>query len=349
MREPLVNIVILTTNQFDFIGECIRSVLNANYKNVKLYLVDNNSDFDKYTKFRNKFKKLKHLKFIRSDYNAGFAGGCNIALKKIKSGYIVLLNDDTIVSKNWLDSIISYMEEHPEVGACQPKIKNMRKKEYFEYAGAGGGFMDVYGYPFCRGRIFYTIEKDKGQYDDITEVVWTSGNCLVTRASVLKKVGLLDEIFFIYGEEADLCWRMHYHGYKLMYIPKSVVYHYGSGTMGSSTPRKVFLHHRNGMLLLLKNYSFKNLLRYLPMRIFLDFVSFWYYLIDNKKPLHSLAVIQAYGNLLILSSQISERRRTAAFKNSKHETPYPLYKRSVILDYFLHKRKKFNQLSGEFF
>ncbi|MCL5434771.1 MAG: glycosyltransferase [Patescibacteria group bacterium] len=178
---PLVNIVIITTDQFAFIGECLGSILDSKYKNIQIFMVYNNSDLSKYQDFYKTYKHFKKIKFLRLTKRTGFGGACNYALKKIKKGYVVLLNDDTIVSKNWLNPIINYMEKHPEVGACQPKIRSMRNKAYFEYAGAGGGFMDVYGYPFCRGRIFYTIEKDNGQYDDIVDVVWTSGNCLITK------------------------------------------------------------------------------------------------------------------------------------------------------------------------
>lgn len=342
MHTPLVNIIIITTNQFSFIGECISSVLSANYKNVHIYLVDNNSKKEDYMVFYNKYKHLKQLDFFRLKENRGFAGSCNYAIKKIKSGYIVLLNDDTIVSHNWLDPIIKYMEENKEVGACQPKIKAMRDKSYFEYAGAAGGFMDVYGYPFCRGRIFFTLEKDKKQYDDMINVVWTSGNCLVTRVDVIKKVGLLDEIFFIYGEEADLCWRMHYLGYRLVYIPKSVVYHYGSGTMGVKTPSKIFLHHRNGLILLLKNYNSYEIMRYLPFRVLLDFVAFLYYLLANRLPLNALAVIRAYISLMTLLPAVLERRKKAAFKTKiSDNSTYPLYRRSIIVDYFIHGKKKY--------
>ena len=345
MKPQLVNIIIVTTGQFAFVGDCLASLFSCNYKRLQIYLVDNNSNVDEYKKFYERYKKFKNITFYRSKKNLGFAGACNYFLKKIDAGYIVLLNDDTIVTKNWLNPILKYMEKNPDIGACQPKIKSMRQKNYFEYAGAAGGFMDVYGYPFCRGRIFFTIEKDNGQYDDRTEVVWTSGNCLITKADVIKKVGYLDEIFFIYGEEADLCWRMYFYGFKLMYIPKSTVYHYGSGTMGS-TSKKVFFHHRNGLILLLKNYTIEELLTYLPFRIILDIVAFWYYLIINKLPHNALAVVRAYINIFGLLPKIFKRRLQAAFKiNKKNSSQYPLYKQSLIIDYFLRKKKKFSQLA----
>ncbi len=344
-RLPPVSVVIITTDQFSFAGECIRSVLLSNYENVKIYLIDNKSNKKKYDEFFKLHKKYSKIKFVRLKKRIGFGGCCNVAIKKIKRGYIVLLNDDTIVTKNWLKPMIFFMEENPNVGAVQPKIKDMRRKQYFEYAGAAGGYMDVYGYPFCRGRVFYTTEKDKGQYNNQVDVAWTSGNCLVTRVDVIKKVGLFDEIFYIYQDEADLCWRMHFHGYKMVYIPKSVVYHYGSGTFGRVTPWKIFLHHRNTIILLLKNYTRYELIRYLPFRMFLDFVAFWYYLLDNRLPLHSLAILKSYAHLLYLLPNIVERRKNAAFKmDNANKAPYLLYRKSVIVDYFIKKKTKYSQL-----
>lgn len=340
MNEPLVNIIIITTNQFRFIGECIRSLMNCRYGNLKIYSIDNNSKKDDYMAFYNAHKHIKQISFIRLHKNLGFAGACNVGIKKITRGYIVFLNDDVIVEKNWLRPIISYMEAHPDVGACQPKILDMTDRRAFNYAGAAGGLMDVYGYPFCRGRVFYTLEKDTGQYDDMVDLVWCSGACLITKKEVLRRVGLFDEIFFIYGEESDLCWRMHFHSYRLTYVPASKVYHYGSATMKNGTFQKTFLHHRNGLILLLKNYTKSELMRYLPVRIFLDAVSFWYYFLGQGHLMNALAVVYAYIHLIRIIPAILERRKHTAFIMKNVNTkPYPLYVGSVIFDYFiLHKK-----------
>ncbi len=347
-KYPLVNIIILTFNQFNFVGECIEAVIKSNYPNLKFYLVDNNSNHSDYKEFYEKFKNTNNIEFFRLKENIGFAGGCNYALKKIKSGYIVFLNDDVIVDKDWLMPIISYMEENPEVGACQPKIKNMRKKNEFEYAGAAGGFMDVYGYPFARGRLFFNYEKDKGQYDSITDLVWCSGACLITNVNVIKNVGLFDEIFFIYGDESDLCWRMHLKGYKLKYIPASVVYHHGSGTMSKFKFKKTFLHHRNGLILLLKNYRLHELIRYLPIRIVFDYIAFWYYLLVNREIKNAIAVPLAHLSVLYNFPYLySYRKKT--LRDNLNFSGYPLYKKSIIIEYFLLGKKKFSQLDdGKF-
>lgn len=344
-KQPLVNIVVLTTNQFAFIEKCLISVFSSNYKNITVYLVDNNSNKEEYFNFYNKFKTNKKIHFYRRKNALGFGNACNFGIRKIKRGYIVLLNDDMLVTKNWLDSIIEYMEKNPDVGVCQPKIKSMRERDRFEYAGGAGGFIDIYGYPFCRGRIFYTLEKDRGQYNDIRNIAWASGNCLVTKVEVLRKVGLLDDLFFIIGDEVDLCWRMHFHGLRIVYIPSSTVFHYGSGTIGENAI-KVFYRHRNSLILLLKNYSNRELLRYLPFRIMLDFIAFWYYLLDNKLPSHAISVLNAYISLFKLLPKIAARRKKAAFKNAENANllEYPIYKKSIIVEYFINHKKKFSQL-----
>jgi GT2 family glycosyltransferase len=340
MKEPLVNIIIITTNQFTFIGDCIRSLSKCSYKNIKIYCIDNNSNKEDYQIFYGQFKHIKHISFFRLNRNMGFAGACNFGIRKVKSGYIVFLNDDVIVTKNWLSPIISFMEKHPEVGACQPKILNMVHKDHFDYAGGAGGLMDVYGYPFCRGRIFYTLEKDMGQYNDPIDLVWCSGACLVTKKEVLDTIGLFDEIFFIYQEEADLCWRMHLYNYRMVYLPTSTIYHFGSATMKNGTFKKTLLHHRNTLILLLKNYTYKELLRYLPFRVVLDFVCFWYYFIGQGIFINAVAVVSAYIQLIYLFPAILERRKHAAFRiQNVNKKPYPLYRSSIIVKYFVFNKK----------
>ncbi len=349
-KSPLVNVIILTYNQFDFVGECIEAMLKCGYPNLKFFFVDNNSKPDGYKKFYDKYKMLKNANFYRLKKNKGFAGGCNFALGKIKSGYIVFLNDDVIVSKKWLQPIISYMENNPDVGACQPKIKSNRNRKYFDYAGAAGGFMDMYGFPFARGRVFFVCEKDRGQYDSQVDLAWCSGACMVTKYEVVKKVGVLDDIFFIYGEEVDMCWRMNFYGYRLTFIPTSVVYHYGSGTMSKFKYKKIYLHHRNHLLLILKNLTPRELILYLPFRIMLDYVAIGYYIIDNKIFVNALMVVLAHMRVISLIPHVLNRRKHISLKlGNKIRPPYPLYKRSIVFDYFLNGRKKFSNLNQNLF
>lgn len=329
---------------------CLESILNSDYKNIRVFLVDNGSNKKSYLEFLNDYKEIKKVELIRLSRNLGFGGGCNAALRKIKRGYIVFLNNDVTVSRNWLFPIISYMEKDKSVGACQPKIKEIARKDYFEYAGAVGGYMDVFGFPFCRGRVLFTIEKDKGQYDDIADIVWCSGTCLVTKRDVIKKVGFFDLIFFMYVEEGDLCWRMAGHGYRLVSIPKSIIFHHGSATMNKERAyKKIFYIHRNGLIFLIKNYSVAELLRYLPVRIGFDFIAFWFYATINKRIMNAAAVILAYLNLIYLLPEILKSRKKTYYKLKNNPITRPIYKRSIIIDYYLFNKKKFSDLNFKCF
>lgn len=342
MEKPLVNIVIVTFNKFDVTEECLQSVFEYRYPNIKIFIVDNGSEKKAYMAFAEKYKKNELIEFIRLEKNLGYGGGANAALRRIKKGYIALLNNDTIVTKDWLNPIISYMEAHPEVGICQPKIKDIVRKNYFEYAGAAGGFMDIYGFPFTRGRIFYVLEEDYGQYDNITDIVW-SGVVIITKKEALDKTGYFDEIFFLYAEEADLCWRMHHAGFRLAFIPNSVIYHHGAKKIIID---KTFFNHRNGLIMLIKNYSTFELFRYLPIRFGFDFIAFFYYLI--KYPPQFVEMIKAYLSLLVLMPQVIQHRIELSKLKKKwgpSKFRYPLYPKSIIIDYFLRNKKKFRDLN----
>lgn len=345
-QKPLVNIIIVTFQEYGFTEKCLESVLKSSYKNILVSLVDNNSDFKVYDKFYKKYKNNKKVSFIRSERNLGFGGGCNKGIEQASGEYVVLLNNDTEVDKDWLNSVVNYMEKHSNVGACQPKIKDLKRREYFEYAGAAGGFMDVYGYPFSRGRIFYTLEKDEGQYDDSVELVWCSGTAIVIRKKVLDKVGLLDEIFFMYGEESDLCWRINHAGYKLMFIPESIVYHKGMGTMKKNPSyKKIFYHHRNGLILLLKNYNSREILKYVCVRVFLDGITFFYYLVRTPSNFNWAAIIVSYLHLSILIPKVASRHlQIKKIKRMSKSRMPVLYKKSIVWDYFIKGRKNYNEL-----
>lgn len=343
MKKPLVNVIIVTFNGYDLTEACIRSLFNCGYPNLKMYLVDNGSEKRNYETFYKKYRNNKAIAFIHLKKNIGFGGGCNAALRRITDGYIVFLSNDTEVTKNWLDPIIAYMEENPEVGACQPKIKDIKRKDYFEYAGAAGGFMDIYGFPFTRGRVFFTIEKDFGQYDNPTDVVWCSGVAIVTKKEVIDKTDLFDEIFFLYAEEADLCWRIHHVGYRLVFIPESLVYHYGTK---KSSIDKTFFSHRNGLIMLIKNYSLYELIRFFPIRLVFDGIAFFYYLV-TLYPKHSLDVIKAYASLCLLLPKVLQHRAKVDRLKEEHgesKFTYPIFRRSVVIEYFLKGQKTFAAL-----
>jgi len=233
-----------------------------------------------------------NVRLIVLDKNYGFADGYNKALQQVEAEYVVLLNSDVEVTPHWLESMTSYMDAHPEVAACQPKIRAERSREYFEYAGASGGYIDKYGYPFCRGRIFQVVEKDVGQYDTVVPILWATGASLFIRLKDYREVGGLDGRFFAHMEEIDLCWRLRSRGRVIVCIPQSVVYHVGAATLKKENPRKTFLNFRNNLLMLYKNLPEKELKKVLFVRGLLDWLAAFVFLLkgDGK---NAKAVIQA--------------------------------------------------------
>ena len=233
-----------------------------------------------------------NVRLIVLDKNYGFAEGYNRALEQVEAEYVVLLNSDVEVTPHWLEPLVEYMDAHPEVAACQPKIRSERNKEYFEYAGAAGGYLDKYGYPFCRGRIFDVVEKDEGQYDTVSSVFWATGAALFIRLKDYWGAGGLDGRFFAHMEEIDLCWRLRSRGRGIVCIPQSVVYHVGAATLKKENPRKTFLNFRNNLLMLYKNLPEKDLKRVMFVRGVLDGVAAVVFLLKGEKEA-AKAVLQA--------------------------------------------------------
>ncbi len=235
-------------------------------------------------------KEFPTVKTIVLDKNYGFAEGYNRAIARVESDYIVLLNSDVEVTDGWLSPLLDYMDAHPEVAAVQPKIRSWRNKSFFEHAGAAGGFVNALGYPYCRGRVLWHVEEDKGQYDSITDVDWTSGACMCVRTKVYKDCGGLDASFFAHMEEIDLCWRMRNAGWRLVCIPSAVVYHLGGGSLAYESPRKTYLNHRNNLLMIYKNKQHP--WGVLFIRFFLDYAAAFLYLLQGR-PAACKAVYEA--------------------------------------------------------
>lgn len=235
-----------------------------------IFVADNASTDDSVDYVKINFPTVK---IIINASNGGYAKGYNDVLKHIDSEYFVLINSDIEVTAGWLSPIIALMDNDKQIAACQPKILDYNNKNNFEYAGASGGFIDNLGYPFCRGRIFDSVEEDKGQYNDAIEVFWATGACLFVRAVHYNEVGGLDEDFFAHQEEIDMCWRLKNKGYKIMVEPKSVVYHVGGGTLNAGSPFKTHLNFRNNLFMLFKNLPTSSLFTIIPMRLVLDGVA----------------------------------------------------------------------------
>ena len=247
-------VVILNWNTEGFLKDFLPGLLCSTAKDegAEVIVADNASTDGSMDLLKSSFP---HVRTIPFDKNYGFTGGYNKAFEQIDCEYFVLINSDIEVTENWLEPLVEWMDNHPECGACAPKLHSWQEREKFEYAGAAGGYIDTFGYPFCRGRILKRLETDCGQYDSPADVFWATGACLMVRSSVYRGLGGLDERFFAHMEEIDLCWRMQLMGYKVSVVPSSVVYHVGGGTLPASSPFKLFLNFRNNLMMLSNNLS----------------------------------------------------------------------------------------------
>lgn len=272
-------IVILNWNGRKMLEQYLPSVLEYSCDEATVVVADNASTDDSLTFLNARYPQIQTIVL---DQNYGFAEGYNRALKQVEAEYYVLLNSDVEVTPHWLSPLIAYMDSHAEVAACQPKLLSYVNKEKFEYAGASGGYLDRYGYPFCRGRLFDAVETDRGQYDDTAEVLWATGACLFIRSEDYWRVGGLDGRFFAHCEEIDLCWRLNIVGRKVVCLPESKVYHLGGGTLPKGNPMKTFLNFRNNLTMLYKCLPEDELKHVMRWRWFLDYLAAWQTLILNR-------------------------------------------------------------------
>ena len=285
-----ISVVILNWNGVGMLQKFLPKVVEYSaMEGVEICVADNASTDESVSYLQANFPNVR---LIVLDKNYGFAEGYNRALEQVEVEYVVLLNSDVEVTPHWLEPLVEYMNTHPEVAACQPKIRSERNKEYFEYAGAAGGYLDKYGYPFCRGRLFDVVEKDEGQYDTVSSVFWATGAALFIRLKDYWEAGGLDGHFFAHMEEIDLCWRLRSRGRGIVCIPQSVVYHVGAATLKKENPRKTFLNFRNNLLMLYKNLPEKDLKRVMFVRGVLDGVAAVVFLLKGEKEA-AKAVLQA--------------------------------------------------------
>jgi len=285
-----IAVVVLNWNGKAWLEKFLPFLLKYSLE-ASVFVADNDSTDDSVDFVKNNFPSVK---IIINAINGGYAKGYNNALKEIDAEYFVLINSDIEVTEGWLSSIINLMDSDKKIAACQPKLLDYKKRNFFEYAGASGGFIDKLGYPFCRGRIFDDIEKDKGQYNDAIEVFWATGACLFVRASNFNEIGGLDESFFAHQEEIDLCWRLKNSGYKIMVQPNSVVYHVGGGTLNTGSPLKTHLNFRNNLFMLFKNLPTPYLFTIIPARLVLDGLAALSFLNKEKGLQHLLAIAKAH-------------------------------------------------------
>lgn len=337
------SIVILNWNGSEYLKKFLPVLIqNTQIPDVEIVVADNASTDDSLSVLAQKFLAVKT---IALEENYGFAEGYNKALFRLEADYFVLLNSDVEVTENWLQPLLDYMQKHEHVAACQPKIKSYHQKEYFEYAGASGGYIDKFGYPFCRGRVLGKLEKDEGQYDDVTNVFWATGACLLIRSDVFWKTGGLDAGFFAHMEEIDLCWRLRSRGYELVCIPQSAVYHVGGGTLNAESPYKTYLNYRNNLLMLYKNLPSETLKKTMFVRYFLDYLSAFHFVLTGRFR-NAFNVFKARHDYKKMRPKYEDKRK----ENIQHTINakiLEIYSKNIIFQYYFRGKNTYKKLLGK--
>ena len=334
-------VVILSWNSLGWLQRFLDSVVRYSLSpETELYVADNGST-DGSSDWIS--KSFSGVRIIRLDKNHGFAGGYNLALQKIDAKYFVLLNSDVEVTEGWLEPLINHLDQNTDVASCQPKIKSFFNKESFEYAGAAGGFIDKLGYTFCRGRIFDVVEKDFGQYNNSTDIFWSSGACMAVRADAWLKCGGFDNDFFAHMEEVDLCWRFHLSGLRVSYISESVVYHVGGGVLQYDSDFKTYLNFRNNLYLLYKNLPESKLQRTIFIRKLLDGVAAGMYLLKGKFR-NVGAIRKAHGDYYRNLTKLKEKRNAIKEKETINNVS-PILNKSLVFRFYIMGEKTFGSLN----
>ena len=333
-------VVILNWNGRKYLEQFLPSLIQYSKGNAEIIVADNASSDDSISFLTTNFPLVR---IIRNAANEGFARGYNLALKQVEADYYILLNSDIEVTPDWIQPVIAMMEQDPSIAACQPKIRSYYDRSKFEYAGAAGGFIDKYGYPFCRGRLFQSLEEDFGQYDDAIEIFWATGACMFVRADLFHRIGGLDEDFFAHMEEIDLCWRLKNIGYKIMYCPQSVVYHIGGGTLPKISWRKTYYNFRNNFYLLYKNLP-DNLVREVFFkRLILDAIAALKFLFTAGFK-DFWAIYKAHQSFYSTLSKTKAKRNLL-----KHMPLHKVYGKNIVFEYYLRKKRKFTDLDPKNF
>ncbi|WP_456429216.1 glycosyltransferase family 2 protein [Rhodocaloribacter sp.] len=338
--KPRVSVIIVSWNALPLLRQCLPSVAATRYDNLEIILADNASTDGSAAWVGRAFPRVK---IVRHPENWAFCRGNNEALAHASGTYVVFLNNDVETPPDWLDPLVDVMERRPDVGAVQPKLLQYEDRRRFEYAGGAGGFLDRFGYPFTRGRIFFTMEEDHGQYDDARDVFWATGAALLLRRTALDDAGLLDERFVMHMEEIDLCWRLWRRGWRVFVEPKSVVHHIGGGSLPQGDPRKVYFNFRNNLLTLYKNLPPSAWRRTLPFRAALDAAAGMRAVL-GRRPAEAAAIFRAYRDAHRMRAHYRDQRP------GPDEPPVlPPYRGSIVVDYFLRGRRRFSDLPPERF
>lgn len=344
LQRPAVAIVILTWNGRKFLEQYLPSVVRLPYQPLDIYIADNASTDDTVDFVKANYPSIK---IIAIPKNEGFAKGYNVALKQVVADYYFLVNQDVELTPNCLEPMIEIMESNVMIAACQPKILAAWDKSRFEHAGAAGGYIDAFGYPFCRGRLFNIEEQDTGQYTDAREIFWASGAALLIRAELFNRFKGFDPDFFAHMEEIDLCWRIRNLGYKIYYCADSAIYHVGAGTLSKMNPKKTFYNFRNNLLLLCKNHAPEYFYFKLFLRICLDGVAGLRFIVSGEFA-HCIAVIKAHFSFYALFKQ-TLRKRNAIRGQIVRYADNGVYRGSIVWDYFVRGKSKFSDIREDLF
>jgi GT2 family glycosyltransferase len=335
--KPSVAVVILNWNGKSLLQRFLPSVVRSHYPNLQIVVGDNSSTDGSVDFLREHYPAIT---IIQNKKNYGFAEGYNRVLQQVKADYYVLLNSDVEVPENWISPVIELMESDEKIAAAQPKIKWQVDKTQFEYAGAAGGYLDQYVFPFCRGRIFDAIEKDLGQYDDVKEIFWASGAALFLKSSAWNVVGGLDGDLFAHMEEIDLCWRLKNLGYRVMFCPHAEVYHVGGGSLNATNPFKTFLNFRNNLVIMQKNLPKAEVFPMLFIRFFIDFAALIHFLLKGETKF-AWAVSKAHVDFFKRLKETQRKRVKVQLPYHQHQG---VFHSSIVYNYFIKKIKAFSQL-----
>lgn len=344
MVSKTAAVVILNFNGKTFLEKFLPAVITYSAPH-KVYVADNASKDGSVALLREKFPSVN---IIQNKSNYGYAGGYNEALKQVEADYFILLNSDVEVTPNWIGPVLTLMESDSSIAACQPKLRDYKNRELFEYAGASGGFIDKYCYPFCRGRVFNSLESDQQQYNNSTEIFWASGACLFVKPDAFWKAGGFDSDYFAHMEEIDLCWRLKNLGYKVYVEPASAVFHVGGGTLNKFSARKTYLNFRNNLITLAKNHPPRFLFFKFIFRLWLDGVAAVKFLLSGE-PKHFLAVIHSHFSFYwMLLSTLRKRRKQKQIPGFRYSLS-KIYNGNIVAEHFLRGKKKFSELTRGFF
>jgi GT2 family glycosyltransferase len=354
MNKPQVAVIILNWNGLQFLQQFLPSVLQSSWPNLQVVVGDNGSTDGSLEFLRSQY--ANEITVIQNDQNYGFTGGYNRVVSQVTADYYILLNSDVEVTPNWIEPIIEMMEGDASIAAAAPKIKAYHRRDYFEHAGAAGGFIDKLGYPFCRGRLFYEVEEDTGQYDQSGEIFWATGAALFIRSSCWHQAGGFDERFFAHMEEIDLCWRLKNMGYKIIYCAGSTVYHVGGGTLNVENPFKTYLNFRNNLLLLKNNLSPMRSAWVIGIRMWLDLIALTRFLGEGKRK-DAWAVSRAhqsfFKSFFVLKGERFKESTGVRPLQPASRTSQPnlsgLYKRSIVVQFFVKKKTHFTALAPQDF